>query len=158
MHQSITACLSKTIWPRWASRQFLGFPIVQTLFPMTFVYYLSSETVVMRQLKRWKRLLRRSLTLSHKRTSMGPSRSYWNGTTAAGGDYFEGELTFMRVLSIKVPIRKKSGNLSKAPYIFVHIHTCISTWGLQRKGLLRRELSLHIIDLTNVTLFKVYRS
>ena len=26
-----------------------------------------------------------------------------------GGDYFEGDLSFMRVLSIKVPIRKKSG-------------------------------------------------
>ena len=30
---------------------------------------------------------------------------------AAGGDYFEGDLSFMYVLSIKVPIRKKSGNL-----------------------------------------------
>ena len=34
---------------------------------------------------------------------------------AAGGDYFKGDLNFMRVLSIKVPIRKeKSGNLSYA--------------------------------------------
>ena len=30
----------------------------------------------------------------------------------AAGDYFEGNLSFMCVLSIKVPIRKKSGNLS----------------------------------------------
>ena len=30
---------------------------------------------------------------------------------AAGGDYFEGDKSFMCVLSIKVPIRKKSGNL-----------------------------------------------
>ena len=35
--------------------------------------------VVMRQMRRWKRLWRRSLTRSHKRTSMGPSRSCWNG-------------------------------------------------------------------------------
>ena len=34
---------------------------------MTFGYPLSSETVVMRQLRRWKRLWRRSLTRSHKR-------------------------------------------------------------------------------------------
>ena len=35
---------------------------------------------------------------------------------AAGGDYFEGDESFMCVLSIKVPIRKKkSGNLSYAP-------------------------------------------
>ena len=33
--------------------------------------------------RQWKRLWRRSLTRSHKRTSMVPSRSYWNGTTSA---------------------------------------------------------------------------
>ena len=31
MHQSTTPSLSRTIWPRWASRQFLSLPIVQTL-------------------------------------------------------------------------------------------------------------------------------
>ena len=55
--------------------------------PVTFAYSLSSrknlEAIVMRQLRRWKRLWRRSLTCSHKRTSMGPSRSFWNGTTSA---------------------------------------------------------------------------
>ena len=73
----------QTIWARWASRQFLSLPIVQTLLPVTFAYSLSSEAVVMRQLRRWKRLWRRSLTRSHKGTSMGPSRSFWNGTTSA---------------------------------------------------------------------------
>ena len=34
----------------------------------------------------------------------------YNKCIASGGDYFEGELSFMCVLSIKVPIRKKSGN------------------------------------------------
>ena len=34
-----------------------------------------------------------------------------NECIATGGDYFEGDLSFMGVLSIKVPIRKKSGNL-----------------------------------------------
>ena len=64
-------------------RQFLTLPIVQTLLPVTFGCSLSSEAVVMRQLRRWKRLWRRSLTRSHKRTSMGPCRSCWNGTTSA---------------------------------------------------------------------------
>ena len=82
MHQSTTLSLSQTIWARWPSRQFLSLPIVQTLLPVTFGYSLSSEAVVMRQL-RWKRLRRRSLTRSHKRTSMGPSRSCCNGTTSA---------------------------------------------------------------------------
>ena len=69
MHQSTTPSLSQTIWPRWASRQFLSLPIVQTFLPVTFGYSLSSEAVVMRR--------------SHKRTSMGPSRSCWNGTTSS---------------------------------------------------------------------------
>ena len=55
MHQSTTPSFSQTIWPRWVSRQFLSLPIVQTLLPMTFGYSLSSEAVVMRQLRRWKR-------------------------------------------------------------------------------------------------------
>ena len=79
MHQSTTPSLSLTIWPRWASRQFLTIPIVQTLLPVTFGYSLSSEAVVMRQLRRWKRLWWRSLTRSHKRTSI----SCWNGATSA---------------------------------------------------------------------------
>ena len=73
---------SETFPPRWASRQFLSLPIVQTLVPVTFAYSLSSEAVVMRQLRRWNTLWRMSLTCSHKRTSMGPSRSCWNGTSA----------------------------------------------------------------------------
>ena len=31
----------------------------------------------------------------------------YNKCIASGGDYFEGDLSFMCVLSIKVPIRKK---------------------------------------------------
>ena len=87
MHQFTTPSLSQTIWPRWASRQLLSLPIVQTLLPVTFAYSLSSrknlEAVVMRQLRRWKRLWRWSLTCSHKRTSMRPPRSCWNGTPSA---------------------------------------------------------------------------
>ena len=59
------------------------FEQVQTLLPVTFGYSPSSKAVVMRQLRRWKRLWRKSLTRSHKMTSMGPSRSCWNGTTSA---------------------------------------------------------------------------
>ena len=75
--------LSQTIWPRWASRQLLTLPIVQILLPVTFAYSLSSEAVIMRQWRRWKRLWWRSLTRSHKRTSMKPSRSCLNGKTSA---------------------------------------------------------------------------
>ena len=51
--------------------------------PDHFGYSLSSEAVVMRQVRRWKWLWWRSLTRPHKRTSMGPTRSCWNGTTSA---------------------------------------------------------------------------
>ena len=37
-------------------------PIAQTLLLVTFAYFLSSDAVVMKQLRRWKRLWRRSLT------------------------------------------------------------------------------------------------
>ena len=62
---------------------YLTLSIIQTLLPVTFASSLSSEAVIMRQLRREKRLWRRSLIHSHKRTSMGPSRSFWNGTTSA---------------------------------------------------------------------------
>ena len=41
----------------------------------------------------------------------------YNKCIAAGGDYFEGDPSFMSVLSIKVPIRKKSGDLFNDPRI-----------------------------------------
>ena len=42
----------------------------------------------------------------------------YNKCIAAGGDSFEVDYSFMCVLSIKVPIRKKSGNLFNNPRIF----------------------------------------
>ena len=43
----------------------------------------------------------------------------YNKCIAAGGDYFEGEWSFMCVLSIKVPIRKKYGNLFNEHGIYI---------------------------------------
>ena len=129
LHQSTTPSLSQTIWPRWASRQFLSLPIVQTLLPVTFCYFLNSEAVVMRQLRGWTSLWRRSLTRSHKMTSMGPSRSCRNGTTSAlqAEEITSKGTSFMRVRSIKVPIRKTSGNLPNEPriYIYIYIYVCV---------------------------------
>ena len=42
---------------------------------------------------------------------------WYNKCTAAGGDYIEVDQSFMRVLSIKLPTRKKSGNLFNDPRI-----------------------------------------
>ena len=92
MHQSTTPSLSQTIWPKWASRQILTLPIVQKLLHVTFGYSLSSEAVVMRQLRRWQWPWRRSLTCSYKRTSMGLQKLLERyKCIAAGGDYFEGD-------------------------------------------------------------------
>ena len=105
MHQSTTLYLSQSIWQRWASRQF---PIVGTLLPVTFGYSLSSEAVVMRQLRRWKRLWRRWLTRSHEDFNGALQRllEWYNKCIAAGGDYFEGDKSFMCVLSTKEPYEK----------------------------------------------------
>ena len=58
-------------------------PYSPDLAPCDFGYSPSSEAVVMRQLRRGKKLWRRSLTRSHKRNSVGTSKSCWNGTTSA---------------------------------------------------------------------------
>ena len=57
-------------------------PYSPDLAPCDFWIFLSSESIVMRQLRRWMRLWQRSLTSSRKRTSMRPSRSCCNGTTS----------------------------------------------------------------------------
>ena len=43
----------------------------------------------------------------------------YNKCIAVGGDYFERDKSFMCVLSIKVHIRKKSGNLLNDPRIYI---------------------------------------
>ena len=45
----------------------------------------------------------------------------YNKSIAAGRDYFEEDYSFMSVLSIKVPIRKKSGNLFNKPRTFNNV-------------------------------------
>ena len=52
IHQSTTPSLSQTILAKWASRQLLILPIVQTMLLVTFGYSLNSEAVFMRQLRR----------------------------------------------------------------------------------------------------------
>ena len=48
----------------------------------------------------------------------------YNKCIAAGGDYLEGDWCFMYVLSIKVPLRKKSGNLFNDPRRYAGMHMC----------------------------------
>ena len=46
----------------------------------------------------------------------------YNKCIAAGGNYFKGDKCFMCVPSIKVPIRKKYGNLFNDPRIYIYIY------------------------------------
>ena len=58
----------------------------------------------------------------------------YNKCIAAGGDYFEGYWSFMSVLSIKDPIRKKSWNLFNDPlmwpYSWCFVGCCLKTWSV----------------------------
>ena len=83
MHQSTTPSLSLTIWPRWASRQFLSLPIVHDLAPCNFWLFPKLRGCRYETTEEMKRRLwRRSLTGSHKRTSMGTCRGCWNSRTS----------------------------------------------------------------------------
>ena len=85
----MTPSLSQNIWPRWVSRQFLSLPIVQTLLFVTFGYSLSSEAVVMGQLRRWKVI--GTLTQEDFHGAFQKLLERYNKWIAARGDYFEGD-------------------------------------------------------------------
>ena len=128
MQQSTTPSLSQTIWPRWASRQFLGLPIVQTLLPVTFGYSLSSQAVT-DTIEKMNEALTKVIDTLTQENFYGASEELlerYNKCIAAGGDYFEGDESFICVLSIKVPIQKKSDNLLNDPvYIYIYIYVCV---------------------------------
>ena len=46
----------------------------------------------------------------------------YNKCILAEEDYFEGDYSFMCILSIKVSIRKKSGNLFNDPRMYIYIY------------------------------------
>ena len=97
MHQSTTPSLSQTIWPRWASRQFLSLPIVQTLLPVIFGYSLKLkenlracryETIEM------KEVVTKVIDTDTQEDFHGVFQKLlerYNRCIAAGGDYFEGD-------------------------------------------------------------------
>ena len=97
IHQSTTPSLSQTIWPRWASRRLFTLPIVQTLVPVTFAYSLSSEAIVMRQLRRWKSPVTKvidTLTQEDFRRAIKKLLERYNKCVAARRNFFEWGLEF----------------------------------------------------------------
>ena len=118
IHQSTTPSLSQTIWPRWGSRQFLTLPIVQILLSVTWLFpkLRGSRYETIEEMKEAVTKVIDTLTQENFDGAFQKLLERYK-CIAAGGDYFEGELSFMCVLSIKVTIQKKSGNLSYAPRI-----------------------------------------
>ena len=80
MNQASVFDWYKTIWSRWASRQFLSLPIVQTLLPVTFGYSLSSEA---------ESKVIDTLTQADFDGVFQKLLEWYNKCIVAGGDYFE---------------------------------------------------------------------
>ena len=91
MHQFTTPSFSQTIWPRWASRQFLSLPRVQTLLPVTFGYPPGSKFVDMRieDMKEAVTKVIDTLTQEDFDGAFQKLLERHNKCIAAGGDYFE---------------------------------------------------------------------
>ena len=119
MHQSTTLSLSQTIWPRWASTQFLALPIVQTLHPVTFWLCTKLRGCRYETIEELKEAVTKIIDTLTQEDFHGAFQKLLEQykCLAAGGDYFEGDMNFMCVLSIKVPIRKISGKLFNDPHI-----------------------------------------
>ena len=97
MHQSTTPSLSQTIWPRWAPRQFLGLPIVQSLLPVTFAYSLSSQEKLrscryetIEEIKEAVTKVIDTLTQEDLDGAFQNLLERYNKCIIAGGDYLEG--------------------------------------------------------------------
>ena len=89
IHQSTTPSLSQTIWPRWASTQFLSLPLVQTLLSLTFGYSLSSEAI--EEMKEAVTKIIDMLTQKDFHGAFQKLLEWYNKCIAAGGDYFKGD-------------------------------------------------------------------
>ena len=72
----------------------------------------------------------------------------YNKCIAAGGAYFEGDLSFMYVLSIKVPIWKKSGNFLYAPRS--SMSTCQNHFFSGIKQIYIENILLYIFSLLSI--------
>ena len=94
MHQSTTPSLSHTIWRRWASRQFLTLPIVQSLFPVTFVLFPKLRGCRYETIEEMKEAVTKVIDTLTQEDFYGGFQKLlerYNQWIAAGWDYFEGD-------------------------------------------------------------------
>ena len=113
--------------------QFLALPIVQTLLPVTCLFpkLTGCRYETIEEMSEAVTKVIDTLTQEDFHGAFQKLLERYNKCIAAGGDYFEGDLSFMCVLSIKVPIRKKTGILMILVYIYIYMYvypTC--SWTL----------------------------
>ncbi len=92
MHQSKIPSLSQTIWPRWASRQFLSLPTVQTLLPCDFCLFPKLRGCRYETIEEMKKAVTEvidTLTQDDFHGAFQKLLEWYNKYIAAGGDYFE---------------------------------------------------------------------
>ena len=92
------------------------------MLPVTFGYSLRCRYETFEEMKETVTKVIDTVTQENVHGAFDKLLERYNKCIAAGGDYFEGDLSLMCVLSIKVPIWKKSGNLSYAPRIYIYIY------------------------------------
>ena len=88
MHQSTTPCLSQTIWPKWASRQFVTLPIVPTLLPVILLIPLGCRYETIKEMKEAVTKVIDTLTQEDFHGALQKLLERYK-YIAAGGDYFE---------------------------------------------------------------------
>ena len=94
MHQSTTPSLSQTIWPRWASTQFVTLPIVKALLPVTFVLFPKLRGCRYETIEEMKEAVTKvinTLTQEDFHGALQRLLERYSKFIAAGGDYFEGD-------------------------------------------------------------------
>ena len=123
MHQSTTPSLSQTIWPRLASTVPYP-PYNPDISPCDFWLFPKLRGCCYDTIEEIKEAVTKvihTLTQEDFHGAYQKLLERYNKWIAAGGDYFEGDLSFMCVLSIKVLIQKKSGNLFNDPRLYKYI-------------------------------------
>ena len=94
MHQSTIPSLSQTIWPGWASRQFLTLPIVKNLLPRDVWLFPKLRGCRYETIEEMKEVVTKvidMLTQEDFHWAFEKLLERYNKFIAAGGDYFEGD-------------------------------------------------------------------
>ena len=118
IHQSTTPSLPQIIWPRRASRHVPHPPESPDLAPCNICLIPKLRDCRYETIEELKEAVTKVIDTITQEDFHGAFQKLlerYKMYIAVEGDYFKGDI---RVLSINVPIRKKSGNLSYAPPSF----------------------------------------